>query len=69
MIFRLAFLIVCFAVRSAQAAPPAVLASIAPLHSVVAAVADGVFVPDLLLSPAVSVHDYEIGRASCRERV
>lgn len=67
MIFRLAFLIVCFAVRSAQAAPPVVLASIAPLHSVVAAVADGVFVPQLLLSPAVSVHDYALKPSDMRK--
>lgn len=67
MFFRLVFLSVLLNVRSVQAAPPAVLVSIAPLHSVVAAVADGVFVPDLLLSPAVSVHDYSLKPSDLRK--
>ena len=42
------------------AAVPSVTVSIAPLHSVAAAVMDGVGTPRLLLSPAVSVHDYRL---------
>ena len=53
--------------RPVRAAPPAVLASIAPIHSVVAAVADGVFAPELLMSPAVSVHDYALKPSDMRK--
>lgn len=67
MIFRLFLLAVCFMPRPVRAAPPAVLASIAPIHSVVAAVADGVFVPELLMSPAVSVHDYALKPSDMRK--
>ncbi len=42
------------------AAVPAVTVSIAPLHSAAAAVMDGAGTPQLLLSPAVSVHDYRL---------
>lgn len=56
---RLLILFVCFA-NAAAAAPVRAVVSIAPLHAVVSAVADGVFEPELLISPAVSVHDHAL---------
>ena len=41
-------------------AQPNVVVSIAPLHSVVSVVMQGVGKPDLLLNPEVSVHDYHL---------
>lgn len=62
MIIRFIGFLLCFfgAVGICAAAVPSVTVSIAPLHSAAAAVMDGVGVPRLLLSPAVSVHDYRL---------
>lgn len=54
-----------FAARPA-AAVPAVVASIAPVHSAAAAVMDGIGTPELLLNPAVSVHDYHLKPSDMR---
>lgn len=67
MKLRLFFGMLLLTVHAARADSPAVLVSIAPLHSVVAAVADGVFVPDLLLNPAVSVHEYRLKPSDLRK--
>lgn len=40
--------------------PPKVLATIAPLHSLVAGVMEGVAVPELLLNGTASPHDYSL---------
>ena len=63
MFFRIIFLGLAglFAMMiNASAASPYVVVSMAPLHSIVSAVTDGVTEPVLLLSPAVSVHDFHL---------
>lgn len=55
--FRLAILLFLIPVP-AFSSPLRAVATLAPLHAVVSAVADGVFTPELLLDPSVSVHDY-----------
>lgn len=62
----LLILFICFA-NAASAAPVRAVVSIAPLHSIVSAVADGVFEPSLLMSPAVSVHDYALKPSDARK--
>ena len=50
----------------AKADPPRVVASIAPLHSLVASVMAGVGEPDLLLSGPVSPHDFALAPSDVR---
>jgi len=50
----------------AKADPPRVIASIAPLHSLVANVMAGVGEPDLLLSGPVSPHDFALAPSDVR---
>lgn len=68
MLFRLIILLslLVFHPQAAFAAVPAVVVSIAPVHSVVAAVMDGIGKPELLLPPAVSVHDYSLRPSDMR---
>ncbi len=65
MFFAILSFILLFAARSADAVP-AVVASIAPVHSAAAAVMDGIGTPELLLNPAVSVHDYHLKPSDMR---
>jgi zinc transport system substrate-binding protein len=51
----------------AQAEPPRVLASIAPVHSLAALVMDGVGEPDLLVPAAASDHDYALRPSDLRK--
>ena len=67
MLFRWVLIAVSPIVFQAQAKTPSVLVSIAPLHSVVAAVADGVFTPDLLMQPSQSVHEYRLKPSDLRK--
>ena len=64
MKLRLFFGMLLLTVHAARADSPAVLVSIAPLHSVVAALAP---FPDLLLNPAVSVHEYRLKPSDLRK--
>lgn len=59
MFFKIVFFSLFFLVfgTSNIFAAPSVVVSIAPLHSIVSVVMDGVGNPELLLSPAVSVHE------------
>jgi len=54
------------AATPAKADPPRVIASIAPLHSLVAGVMAGVGTPDLLLSGSVSPHDFALTPSDAR---
>lgn len=65
MFFAVLSFILLVAARPA-AAVPAVVASIAPVHSAAAAVMDGIGTPELLLNPAVSVHDYHLKPSDMR---
>jgi zinc transport system substrate-binding protein len=51
----------------ATAAAPRVVASIAPIHSLVAAVMEGVGEPELLIPPEVSEHDYALKPSDVRK--
>lgn len=51
----------------ARAAPPSVVATIKPVHSLVAAVMDGVAMPDLLISGAASPHAYSMRPSDARK--
>jgi len=53
--------------KTAEAAVPAVVVSTAPLHSVVSAVMEGGGRPELLLPPAVSVHDLHLKPSDFRK--
>ncbi len=68
MFFKRAVLAFCFSVvfRSSALAAPNVVVSLAPLHSVVSFVMRGVGQPELLLDPAVSVHDYHLRPSDMR---
>ena len=57
---RIAMAVVLLAGDSALAEVPAVVADIAPVHSLVARVMGGVGAPDLLLSPGASPHEYNL---------
>lgn len=61
-----AIAIIAFADASAKADPPRVVASIAPLHSLVSGVMAGVGEPDLLLSGPVSPHDFALTPSDAR---
>ena len=67
MLFRWILIVAVAAVFPAHAKTPSILVSIAPLHSVVAAVADGVFAPDLLMQPSQSVHEYRLKPSDLRK--
>lgn len=67
MLFRWILIVAVVAVFPAHAKTPSILVSIAPLHSVVAAVADGVFAPDLLMQPSQSVHEYRLKPSDLRK--
>lgn len=56
-----------FFLKTAEAAVPAVVVSTAPLHGVVSAVMDGAGRPELLLPPAVSVHDFHLKPSDLRK--
>lgn len=62
MSFRTAFTVFCSIVflAGSVSAQPSVVVSVAPLHSAVSAVMQGAGEPELLLNPAVSVHDYHL---------
>jgi zinc transport system substrate-binding protein len=51
---------------AAHAEPPHVVASIAPVHSLVASVMEGVAEPTLLVPPAMSDHDYSLKPSDLR---
>jgi len=51
---------------NAQAAPPLVVATIPPVHSLVAGVMEGIGVPHLLLSGAASPHNYALRPSAAR---
>lgn len=55
-----------FGAQTASAAAPAVVVSVPPLHSAVCAVMEGAGEPELLLAPAVSVHDYHLRPSDMR---
>ena len=62
MFFKTVFATFCsvFLLTGTVSAAPVVVVSVAPLHSVVCAVMQGVGEPELLLKPTVSVHDYQL---------
>lgn len=62
MFFRTAFAFFCGVMFRAGSvsAQPAVVVSVAPIHSAVSTVMQGVAEPELLLNPAVSAHDYHL---------
>lgn len=68
MLFRLIILLslLVFHPQAVFAAAPAVIVSIAPVHSAVCAVMEGAGTPELLLAPAVSVHDYPLRPSDMR---
>lgn len=58
----------CLAVHGGEAwAAPKVLVSIKPIHSLAAAVMDGVGAPDLLIGGAASVHSYAFKPSDARK--
>ena len=61
-----AIALVAIAGTPAKADPPRVIATIAPLHSLVASVMAGVGEPDLLLSGPVSPHDFALAPSDVR---
>lgn len=68
MFFKAAFAFFCGVafLTGTAAAQPAVVVSVAPVHSVVSAVMQGAGEPELLLNPAVSVHDYRLKPSDMR---
>ena len=61
-----ALALIAIARTPAKADPPRVIASIAPLHSLVASVMAGVGAPDLLLPGPVSPHDFALAPSDVR---
>ena len=61
-----AIVLLAIAGSPAKAGPPQVIASIAPLHSLVAGVMAGVGEPGLLLSGPVSPHDFALAPSDVR---
>lgn len=61
-----AFAVLVFALCPAQAAPK-VLATIKPVHSLVAAVMSGAGTPELLIGGALSEHSYELKPSDARK--
>jgi len=57
---------IAIAATPAKADPPRVIATIAPLHSLVASVMAGIGEPDLLLSGPVSPHDFAMAPSDVR---
>lgn len=66
MLVKTVFLFALLFSGSCRAAP-AVVASIAPVHSIVSAVMAGAGQPELLLNPAVSAHDYALKPSDMRK--
>ena len=66
MLVKTVFLSVLLFSGTCRAAP-AVVASIAPVHSIVSAVMAGGGEPELLLNPAVSPHDYALKPSDMRK--
>ena len=56
-----------FAAVAQAGSPPKVVADIAPVHSLVAQVMDGVATPGLLLGAAASPHDYSMKPSDARK--
>ena len=65
--FGLLFLFALTAAAPAQAAPPRVLATILPVHSLVTSVMLGVGTPDLLIAGAQSEHGYAMKPSDARK--
>lgn len=63
---RLALVFLGIALSSAAWAAPRVVASIPPIHSLVAGVMDGVGAPDLLVGPTASAHTYALRPSEAR---
>jgi zinc transport system substrate-binding protein len=63
---RLALVLLGMALPSAAWAAPRVVASIPPVHSLVAGVMDGVGVPDLLVGAGASAHTYSLRPSEAR---
>lgn len=61
------FALALAAIAPAQAAAPRVVATIAPIHSIVAAVMEGVGEPTLLLGPGASPHTYSLRPSDAAE--
>ena len=68
MVFRIVFFnfLSLFFLKASLAAVPKVVVSTAPAHSIICAVMDGVGRPELLLPPAVSVHDFHLKPSDLR---
>ena len=68
MFFKIFFLNLfwLFALTQVVSAAPSVIVSTAPIHSVIASVMDGVGKPELLLAPAISVHDFYLKPSDMR---
>ncbi|GBD44129.1 High-affinity zinc uptake system protein ZnuA [bacterium HR40] len=58
--------VLILATRATPAAEPEVVVTIAPLHSLVAAVAEGGLVPRLLLDPGTSPHSHQLRPSEAR---
>jgi zinc transport system substrate-binding protein len=63
---RAAFVLLAMALPSAAWAAPRVVASIPPVHSLIAGVMDGVGIPDLLVGPTASAHTYSLRPSEAR---
>lgn len=68
MFFKTAFAFFCCIafLTGSVSAQPAVVVSVAPIHSAVSAVMQGAGEPELLLNPAASVHDYHLKPSDMR---
>lgn len=66
-LFSASFLGLLLAAVPAHAEAPRVVASIAPIHSLVASVMEGVGEPELLIPAAVSGHDYALKPSDIRK--
>ena len=55
-----AFLILIWLATPALASPPRVVTDIAPVHSLVARVMEGVGTPSLIVQPGASPHEYSL---------
>jgi len=62
----LAVLVGLFGATNVNAAPPRVVADIAPIHSLIAQVMDGIGTPELLISTNASPHGYSLKPSQAR---